>query len=52
MPKGLLPVLLIIAVIAIYVVAKIVQNIRKSERQWQDVDKTKLREWEDEDDWP
>ncbi len=52
MPKGLLPVLLIISVIAIYVVAKVVQNIRKSERQWQDVDKTKLREWEDEDDWP
>ncbi len=49
MPEGLGPVLLIIAVVIIYVVAKVIQNIKKSERQWRQVDKSKLREWDDED---
>ena len=51
MPKGLLAVLLIIAVIAIYTIAKVIENMRKSERQWEEVDKSKLREWDDDDDW-
>jgi hypothetical protein len=49
MPEGLLPILLLIAVVVIYVIAKVVQNMRTSERQWQDVDKSKLKKWEDDD---
>jgi len=50
MPEGLTPILILIAVVAVYTVAKIVEYVRKSEQQWRDVDKSKLREWEDEDD--
>ena len=51
MPEGLLPVLLIIAAVIAWVIAKVIVNARKSEQQWEEVDKSKLREWEDEDDW-
>lgn len=50
MPEGLLPVLIVIAAILIYAVAKVVVNMRKSREQWQQVDKSKLREWEDDED--
>ncbi len=50
MPEGLWPVLVIIAVVIVYTIGKVLQNMRKSEQQWQQVDKSKLREWED-DDW-
>lgn len=49
MPEGLWPVLAIIAAVVVYVVAKVIENMRKSERQWEEVDKSKLREWEDDD---
>ena len=49
MPDGLLPVLLIIAAVIVYVIAKVLQNVRKSEQQWEQVDKSKLRIWDDED---
>lgn len=49
MPDGLWPVLAIIAAIVVYVIAKVIENMRKSEQQWQQVDKSKLREWEDDD---
>ncbi len=48
-PDGLLTVLLIIAAVIVYVIAKVVQNVRKSEQQWEQVDKSKLRMWDDED---
>ena len=44
------PVILIAVVVIVYVIAKVVFYIRKSEQQWQQVDKTKLKEWEEEDD--
>ena len=50
MPEGLWPVLAIIAAVVVYVIAKVVQNIRKSEQQWQQVDKSKLKEWDDDED--
>ncbi len=50
MPEGLLPVLIVIAFIIVYAAAKIVANIRKSREQWEQVDKSKLREWEDDED--
>ena len=51
MPEGLWPVLVLIAFVIIYTIAKVVQHMRKSEQQWREVDKSKLREWDD-DDWP
>lgn len=49
MPEGLIPVLIIIAVVIIYSIAKVIEYTRKSEQQWREVDKSKLREWEDDD---
>jgi hypothetical protein len=51
MPKGLILVLVMIAVIVVYTIAKVVSYNRLSEQQWEDVDKSKLREWNDEDSW-
>jgi hypothetical protein len=50
MPDGLLPILILIAGVIIYVIAKVVENVRKSAQQWQQVDKSKLKEWEDDED--
>ncbi len=49
MPEGLLPILLIVAAVIVYVIANVVQNVRKSEQQWKQVDKSKLRIWDDDD---
>lgn len=49
MPEGLIPILVMIAVIIIYAIAKVIEYARKSEQQWREVDKSKLREWDDED---
>ena len=51
MPEGLWPVLVIIVVVIIYTIAKVLQHMRKSEEQWRQVDKSKLREWDDDDEW-
>ncbi len=51
MPEGLWPILVLIALVIVYTVAKVLQHMRKSEEQLQQVDKSKLREWDD-DDWP
>lgn len=50
MPDGLWPIILLIAIIAVWVIAKIRHYMKVSEQQWQDADKSKLREWDDEDD--
>jgi hypothetical protein len=50
MPEGLAPVLILIAAVVIYTIAKVIEHVKKSEQQWRDVDKSKLREWDDEDD--
>jgi len=49
MPEGLTPILILILVVAIYTIAKVVQHMRRSEQQWREVDKSKLREWDDDD---
>ena len=49
MPQGLLPILIVIVVIIVYVVAKVVAYMRISDEQWKQVDKSKLRAWEDDD---
>ncbi|MDX1517116.1 MAG: hypothetical protein R3288_09770 [Woeseiaceae bacterium] len=50
MPDGLLPILVLVAIVVIYTIAKILGYMRRSEQQWQQADKSKLREWEDDDD--
>jgi hypothetical protein len=50
MPDGLLPILLIIAGVILYVIVKVIENVRKSARQWEQVDKSKLKEWDDDED--
>ncbi len=49
MPEGLIPILVLIAVVVVYTLAKVLQYSRKSDEQWRDVDKSKLREWKDEE---
>lgn len=51
MQGGLAFLLVMIALIIIYTIAKILQYVRLSEKQWQDADKSKLKEWDDDDDW-
>lgn len=50
MPDGLIYLLIFIAAVIIYTIAKVLRLKRESEKQWQDVDKRKLKKWED-DDW-
>jgi len=49
MDERLWIVVLIIAGFVCYVVAKVIGYMRKSERQWQQVDKSKLKSWDDDD---
>jgi hypothetical protein len=51
MSEGFWPVVFIIVGIIVWVLAKVVANVRKSERQWREVDKSKLKEWQDDDEW-
>jgi hypothetical protein len=50
-PDGLLPALLIVFAVAAWVISKVLHYSRKSEAQWRQVDQSKLRHWDDEDDW-
>jgi hypothetical protein len=49
MPEGLLPIIVMIALVVVYVIAKVVGYMRLSDQQWQQVDKSKLREWDEEE---
>lgn len=51
MPEVLVYILVFIAVVIIYTIAKVIEHNRRSEEQWRKVDKSKLREWDDDDDW-
>ena len=51
MPNGLLFLLVMIAVIVVYTIAKVVSYNRLSQKQWEQVDKSKLKEWDDDDSW-
>ena len=50
MSNGLPVALLIVLGVIIYVVAKVWIYARRSDEQWRQVDKSKLREWDD-DEW-
>ena len=51
MPEGLLWLLVFIAGVVVYTIAKVLRLKRQSEQQWEQVDKSKLKEWDDDDDW-
>ena len=51
MPKGLLLLLVLIGVVIVYTIARVVSLNRLSQQQWEEVDKSKLKEWEDDDEW-
>ena len=40
----------VLAAFVVYVVAKVLMYMRQSDAQWQQVDKSKLKDWEDDDD--
>lgn len=50
MSEGFWVVMIIIAGVIIYVVAQVLFYVRKSRQQWQEVDRSKLREWDDDED--
>lgn len=50
MADGLWISLLLLAGFVIYVVAKVYAAMKKSERQWREVDQSKLNTWEDDED--
>ncbi len=49
MPDGLWPVLILIAFVVIYAVVRIREYMRVSNEQWKNVDKSKLKEWDEDD---
>ncbi len=51
MPDGLWLILIFIALVIIYTIAKVFEYMKQSEQQWRQVDKRKLREWDEDDDW-
>ena len=51
MTDGFWIVVLIIVAVAVYTLGKVISYMRQSDRQWKQVDKTKLKEWDDDDDW-
>ena len=51
MPDGLWLILVFIALVIIYTIAKVFEYMKQSEQQWREVDKSKLREWDEDDDW-
>ncbi len=51
MPDGLWLILIFIALVIIYTIAKVFEYMKQSEQQWRQVDKSKLREWDEDDDW-
>jgi hypothetical protein len=50
MPEGLIYLLIFIAVVVVYTIAKVVAYMRQSEQQWEQVDKSKLKKWDDDED--
>ena len=51
MPTSLILIFVMIAVIIVYTIARVIHLNRLSEQQWEQVDKSKLKEWDDDDEW-
>lgn len=39
------------ALVIVYTISRVLELNRQSKRQWEEVDKSKLKEWEEDDDW-
>jgi len=50
MSDGFWVAVIIIAAVAVYTVGKVLSYSRKSERQWREVDKSKLKTWDEDED--
>jgi hypothetical protein len=50
MPDGLKYLLIFIVLVIVYTIGKVVGYMRQSERDWEQVDKSKLKEWDDDED--
>ncbi|TFG40619.1 MAG: hypothetical protein E4H42_03880 [Chromatiales bacterium] len=50
MPDGLTYLLIFIAVVVVYTIAKVLAYMRQSDQQWDEVDKSKLKKWDDDED--
>ena len=50
MSVGFWPVVIIVALVIVWVLSKVLFYARRSEEQWQEVDKSKLKDWDD-DEW-
>ncbi len=50
MSVGFWPAVVIVLLVIAWVLSKVIFYARKSEEQWQKVDKSKIKEWED-DEW-
>jgi hypothetical protein len=51
MPDGLIFSLIFVAVVIVYTVARVFKLLRQSDRQWRQVDKSKLKSWDDDEEW-
>ena len=51
MSTTLILILVMIAAIIVYTIAKVINYNRLSQQQWEQVDKSKLKEWDDDDEW-
>jgi len=49
MSVGFWPVVAIVLLVVVWVISKVLFYVRKSEEQWQNVDKSKLKVWEDDE---
>jgi len=51
MPDGLWMILFLIGIVIVITIVRVRQYMRRSEELWQEADKSKLRKWDDDDDW-
>lgn len=51
MPDGLWILIAFIAAVVIYTAAIVRNLMRQSDEQWKQADKSKLKEWDDDEEW-
>jgi len=51
MELSLSALVFIVIIFVIYVIAKVISLNKRSQQDWQRVDRQKLKQWDDEDDW-
>ena len=49
MSVGFWPVVIIVVLVIVWVLSKVLFYARRSEEQWQEVDKSKLKNWDDDE---